>query len=92
MTPDQEKQLKAAYEFMTSMQASARIPFNTQKAIEDRIELQQYAKLETSAKVATSENKSVNEAGSSSYSVLGPPDGWEQRTVGGAARYYPFWL
>lgn len=44
----------------------------------------------TSSKVATSENKSVNEGGAAVYSVLKAPVGFILITIGGTAYYVPY--
>ena len=43
-----------------------------------------------SGKASGSENQVVNEGGAASYSVLKPPDGFDQATVNGAVHYYPY--
>lgn len=45
-----------------------------------------------SSKGATTENQSVNEAGSATYSVLKTPDGFDEVTIGGATHYHPYYL
>lgn len=73
------------------LEASATLPKPVEDAIRDRLRLDTFTPLQTSSKGATSENQVVNEAGLATYSVLKPPDGWEQRSVGGTTQYYPFW-
>ena len=43
----------------------------------------------TSSKVSSSENQSVNEAGSSTWNVLKAPDAFLETTVGGTLYYIP---
>lgn len=47
--------------------------------------------LSASSKGASSENQAVNEAGVSSYNVLGTPDGFDERNDGGTTKYYPYY-
>lgn len=98
MTPEEKEKMKEMYDQIRKLQAQvdsfyafATIPFPVEKAFKDRFRIDQYAILEPSAKSASSENQSVNEAGVATYSVLKPPDGFEQRNVGGNTRYYAFW-
>lgn len=65
---------------------SATIPFDVDAAFRDRLAF----KFTSSSKSASSENQAVNEAGSSSYNVLKPPDGFDQITTGTTTKYYPF--
>lgn len=44
--------------------------------------------LKDSSKVAASENQDVDEAGSATYSVLGPPSGFKQDADGNNFPYY----
>jgi small-conductance mechanosensitive channel len=46
--------------------------------------------LETSSKSASSENKSVNESGSSIYSVMDKPDGFLEVEINSATYYLPY--
>lgn len=73
------------------LEAGSTLPKPVEDAIRDRLRIDTFTPLQTSNKSATSENQSVDEAGTDSYSVLKPPDGWEQRNVGGTTHYYPFW-
>lgn len=75
------------------LEASATIPKNVEDAFRERLRMETFTPLEASSKSATSETQVVNEAGVSptSYSLLKQPDGWEQRTVNGSFRYYPYW-
>lgn len=73
------------------LEAGSTLPKPVEDAIRDRLRIDTFTPLLTSNKSATSENQVVDEAGVATYSVLKPPDGWEQRSVGGTTHYYPFW-
>lgn len=67
------------------------IPIEMDRAFRERFGLNQFSPLSSSAKSSSSENQSVNESGSATYSVLKPPDGFDQRTDGGTVKYYAYW-
>lgn len=73
------------------LEASATIPKHVEDAFRERLRLETFTPLESSAKSATSESQTVNEAGIATYAVLKNPDGWEQRVINGTVKYYPFW-
>ena len=97
MTPEERAQLKQMQEqikklttFMEALQRFDRIPLATERAISRRLDLNAVPRVTTGSKGATSENVSVNEAGSGTYSVLGPPDAFYQVTDGdGNVGYVP---
>lgn len=89
MTPEQEQKLNEVYDFIQSLKANATIPIEVDAAFRTR--LAPTLDLVTSAKTAGSENQLVNEAGSAAYSVLKPPDGFDEREDGGTTKYYPYY-
>ena len=70
------------------MRASGSFPYDIEQAIRDRIEP---VSLLPSVKTAASETQAVNEGGSASYNVAKPMDGFEERSVDGVLRYYPYY-
>jgi hypothetical protein len=50
------------------------------------------ANIDSDTKTATSENQAVDEAGSNTYNVLRPPDGFDKATISGTTHYYPYYL
>lgn len=70
---------------------SADIPYNVEHAFRTRFKLDTYNPIIVSTKGATTENKAVNEAGSSSYGVLNSPDGFLEITLGGSIKYIPMY-
>lgn len=91
MTTEQiQSELEMLKRRLDDLQSSTTIPLETAKAFGER--LKGTTSLNTSAKSASSENQSVNESGSSTYSVLGAPDGFDERLDGSTVKYYPYWL
>ena len=72
-------------DFKKSLENSSTIPLQIDQSFKDRFS----STLVSSSKSATSENKSVNEAGVATYSVLNPPDAFIQITVNGTLYYIP---
>lgn len=87
MTPEQLEQFEQMYEWFQSMQNSGTIQTATDQALRGRFFTN--STLGTSAKSASSENKTVNEGGIAVYDVLKPPDEFLQITVNGAIKYIP---
>jgi hypothetical protein len=88
MTPEQEQKLNEVYEFTQSLKSSSSIPYDVDGAFRDR--LRNIFALYVSSKSADSEDQSVNEAGSGTYSVMGDPDGFLEITVDGTLYYIPY--
>jgi hypothetical protein len=84
MTPEEKKQLEELVAWKKSLESSSTIPLAVDQAFKGRFGLPK-----TSTKAATSENQAVNESGSSSYSVLGPPNGFVEEVVDGKIKYIP---
>ena len=76
-------------EEIKKLKSAATIPYETEQALRERLRLASFMSIYGSSKSATSENQSVNESGSSSYSVLKPPDIFLQVTVSGVLYYIP---
>jgi len=53
------------------------IPHNVQKALARRFKLSEVPTVTAGSKAASSENQAVDEGGSGTYSVLGPPDSFK---------------
>lgn len=99
MTPEEIQKLLAPFlkridELENQIKAlnnNATIPFDTGEAIKARV-LADVGFLVGSSKSATSENKSVNEAGAATYSVMDKPDGFLEVTILGNLYYLPYFL
>lgn len=87
MTPEELQKLNEVYEFMESLKASTTIPKDVDGAFRKRFENTQGVSV--SSKDADSEDKSVDESGSSSYNVLTEPDIFLQVTISGTVYYIP---
>jgi hypothetical protein len=77
-----------------SLEASTTISFDVEQAFRTRFNLQNLESIPvitSSAKVATTENQVVDEAGSASYSVLKPPDAFLEVSISGATKYIPIY-
>ena len=90
MTPEQQQKLNEVYEFVKSMKAAGTIPYEVDEAITDRIKRKAILGLTVSAKGLDTEDQTVQEAGSGSYSVMGDPDGFLEVTIGGVVYYLPY--
>lgn len=91
MSPEQlTARIVALENRLKTFEAASTIPYEVDQAFRSR--LKSSLGLSVSAKSATSENKAVNEAGASSYSVLNIPDGFLQVTVGATTYYVPIFL
>lgn len=90
MTPEQEQKLNEVYEFIQSLKRSSSIPREIDQSFKERF-LSSFGGITTSTKGATTENQAVNEAGSSSYSVLKAPDGFVEVKISGTTYYIPYY-
>ncbi len=86
MTEEERQQLADLIAWKTAIEQSSTIPINIDQSFRTRFS---DIALQTSTKSASSENHAVNESGSASYSVLGPPDAFVQKNVGGTTFYLP---
>jgi len=83
MTPEQSRKLDEVYDFMNSLKANPTIPFDVAEAFKLRL-----GSFQPSTKTATSEDQAVNEAGTSTYNVLGSPTGFKLLSPGVHIPYY----
>lgn len=86
-----EQRINELQEEINKLKYSTTIPFDVEQAFRTRLRLDSVTNLATSAKSATSENQSVNEAGSGSYSVLKAPNGFRQFSSGGTTFFIPYY-
>ena len=83
-----QQQIQHLQQQLDALRNAAGIPFAVEQAF--RVRLADLTP-KISTKSATSENRAVNEAGGSSYSVLGIPDGFVEVTVDNVVYYLPFY-
>lgn len=83
MTPEQSRKLDEVYNFMNSLKGNPTIPFDVAEAFKLRL-----GSFGPSTKGVTSENQAVNEAGTSTYSVLKAPTGFKLLSPGVHIPYY----
>lgn len=93
MTPEQARKLEEVHVFMLNMKRWDRVPFDTQKALSRRFNLDLVPTVTAGSKTATSENIDVDEGGAGTYSVLGPPDSFKliSDADGSPIGYVPIW-
>lgn len=84
-----QNEINELKEWKRQMESSHSIPLNIDQAF--RARFLSASNIATSSKGATTENHAVNESGSSSYSVLGIPDGFIQVTISGTIYYIPYY-
>lgn len=85
-----QNQLNDVNIFVQQLKASSSIPLNVDQAFRKRFGLDLLTNLTLSTKVATSENKTVDEAGSATYGVMNKPDGFVQVTVNNVLVFIPY--
>lgn len=86
MTPEQR--ITQLEQQIQQLKAAATIPYEVDQAFRTR--LTGLINLAVSGKGATSENRSVVEAGAGTYSVMGIPDGFLQIVISGTTYYLPY--
>lgn len=86
MTPEQQLQLDDLILWKKNMENSKTVPLSVDQAFRGRF---LFSSIVASAKSATSENQSVNEAGAATYSVLGPPTAFIQIVINNTTYYIP---
>lgn len=84
-------QIDALKAEMENLKNSATIPYDIDQSIRTRFEIDALAKIKGSTKSASSENVTVDEAGSNTFPVLGIPDGFDERLDGNTTKFYPYW-
>jgi len=90
MSPEEKRQLEELVAFKKSLESASNIPFNVDRAF--RFRLRGLANnLEVSSKAADSEDQTVNESGSSSYSVLSDPVGFLSIEIEGTTYNLPYY-
>jgi len=91
MTPQEmEKEIIELKRQMKLLKSTSTIPFEIEKAFEDRLDIRKFIKPLISAKLANSENQAVDEAGAGTYNVLGNPTGFVVMTLSGTDTYIPY--
>lgn len=88
MTPEERQQLRELMDWKQSLEMSHTIPLNIDQSFRGRF-INDIIQPASSSKSATSENQAVNEGGSSTYSVLKPPDAFLQLQIGTTIYYIP---
>lgn len=84
-----QRQINELRVIVSNLSRSSDIPFDIEQAFRTRLRISSYSSILADSKLANSENQTVNESGSSSYSVLGPPDRFIKTTINGTAVYIP---
>lgn len=74
---------------LDALRNNATIPYEIGEAFKARV-LTDVSPVATSGKGASTENVSINEAGISTHTVLGAPDGFVQATINGTVYYIPY--
>lgn len=83
---DLQNQINELKNMILALNNPASVPPEVLKALQLKLGV-----MVSSGKTASSENQAVNESGSSSYSVLKPPDGFDQRVDGTTVKYFPYY-
>lgn len=76
---------------MRLLKASATIPYDVEVAFKSRLGIDN-SSLKATTKATSTESKTVNEAGTDSYSVSRLMDGFVQYTLNGTTIYIPYYL
>jgi hypothetical protein len=82
-----QRRIEVLEQFVRDLQAAHTLPKDFSTAIQSYFENNE---ISLSTKSATSENRGVNEAGTSNYSVMGTPDGFLEVVVNGIIYYIPY--
>lgn len=83
-----EAEMVEIKQFLNKLMSQETLPFAVESAISTRLG---GFRTTTSAKGVTSENQAVAEAGSATYSVMKPPDGFREMLIeGGSTIYIPY--
>lgn len=91
MTPELQNRIDQLQAEIDLLKSEHTIPYEVESAFRERLDINGLS-LPLSSKSATSENRTVDEAGASSYSVLKAPDGFlETVLTDGTVRYIPIY-
>jgi hypothetical protein len=90
MNPDLQTQIDELRAEINALKAQATIPYDVEQAFINRLNIRSFTPLTVGSKALSSENQSVNEAGSATYSVLKTPKGWLQVIIANTAYYIPY--
>ena len=85
---ERDNKINELYAFMQNLSQASSVPFSVEGALKERIG--KAIGLSLSLKGADTEDVAVNEAGSSSYSVMGDPTGFLEVNIGGIVYYVPY--
>jgi uncharacterized coiled-coil protein SlyX len=84
-----EETITTQQEFIEQLKSFNTIPLEVGEAFKNRLGNNN---LTVSLKSSSSENQAVSEGGSAIYSVLKPPDGFDERIENGIIKYYPYYV
>lgn len=87
-----QAQIDNLQEQLDMLKANATIPYEVEQAFRTRLNIESFTALAASSKTAVSETQAVNEAGTASYDVAKPMDGFRQVNIGGSTIYIPYYL
>lgn len=87
-----EERVKKLEDIIKLLMSSTTIPQNIDGAFRKRFNLDDVSRVKKSSKGATTENKTVNEAGTDTYSVLKSPDGFLEVNINGVTYYIPYYV
>lgn len=85
LTPQQQQEL---WDFMQALKSSSTIPYEVDGAFRNRFATS--LGLVVSSKGADTEDVTVNESGSSTYTVMDDPDGFLEVNINGTVYYLPY--
>lgn len=85
-----QRQINILTKRLDALTNTQTIPLEVDRAFRERFR-DSLGTLSTSTKSASSENQAVDEGGTDTYSVLGAPDGFDQRSENGIIKYYPYY-
>lgn len=83
-----KKDVQELTRIVKSLYSATTIPLEIGEAFKKRLEKR--TELSTSTKDVNSEDVTINEAGSSTVTVLNDPDGFDQANINGEVHYYPY--
>ena len=86
MNEQEKQQLQELLNWKKSLESSHSLPLHFDQAIRGRFK---FSEVKTSTKASNSENRSVDEGGVATYSVLKAPDAFVEVLVGSTTYYIP---